>query len=84
MNTKKVMITVHKGSALHTQLTGQIIKNLQKAEVAELLADLMLELQNVDQNAPDAELNATSILDSDGRRIELVNGPTATRTIIKE
>jgi len=75
MNTNGPLMTLRKGSTLHAQLTARIIKNLNEAGIPEMLAQLVQELQSVDENAPDAALNATSILDSEGRRIELVNGP---------
>jgi hypothetical protein len=40
---------------------------------AELLVELVAALQAVDEDAPDAELNATSISDNNGGRIELNN-----------
>ncbi len=37
----------------------------------ESLSELMDELQDVDENAPDASLNETTISDNNGGRIEL-------------
>ncbi|HUA13149.1 MAG TPA: hypothetical protein VL989_01480 [Candidatus Sulfotelmatobacter sp.] len=48
-----------------------VMSEFRKNGGAELLAELVALLQTIDENAPDAELNETTMSDNNGGRIEL-------------